>query len=84
MKPVVTPAKAWFCTVISAFGVVILGVIGTLFKHNHETVMGSINDPEDGAAVAKTVYGAALLYLAFFVFCGAQLFFISRQPSIQL
>jgi ribonuclease kappa len=44
------PGKAWFCTVISAFGIVILGVLGLLFKSGSESMVGSINDPKDGAA----------------------------------
>lgn len=40
--------KAWFCTVLSAFGVVFLSVIGGLFYTNNEAMVGSINDPEDG------------------------------------
>ena len=42
--------QAWFCTVLSAFGVVILSVIAHLFNSNHESFVGSINDPEDGPA----------------------------------
>ena len=42
--------KAWFCTILSAFGVIILSVIAHLFDINHEVFTGSINDPEDGPA----------------------------------
>lgn len=84
MKPVVSSGKAYFCTILSAFGIVILSVIGYLFKTNHESMMGSVNDPEDGAAVAKTVFGAVFVYLAFFVFCGAQVFLIQKQDRIKL
>lgn len=42
--------KAWFCTILSAFGVVILSVIAHLFNINHEGFVGSINQPEDGPA----------------------------------
>lgn len=84
MKPVVSTGHAYFCTVLSAFGVVILSVIGVLFKTGHESMMGSINDPEDGNAVAKTVFGAVLVYLIFFVFCGCQVLVIQRQSRIKL
>ncbi|CCE64818.1 hypothetical protein TPHA_0I03170 [Tetrapisispora phaffii CBS 4417] len=84
MQPIVSGGSAWFCTVLSAFGVVILSVIAHLFKTNHESFVGSINDPEDGPAVAHTVYLAALVYLGFFVFCGFQIYLIKRKPSIEL
>ncbi|ODV71529.1 uncharacterized protein CYBJADRAFT_131446, partial [Cyberlindnera jadinii NRRL Y-1542] len=71
--------KAWFCTVLSAFGVVILSFIAYLFYTNHESMMGSINDPEDGKAVAETVGTAALVYAGFFVFCGAQILIYKRN-----
>jgi ribonuclease kappa len=41
---------AWFCTVLSVFAIIILGVIGLLFSAGHESMVGSINDPEDGKA----------------------------------
>ncbi|CCH63019.1 hypothetical protein TBLA_0J00190 [Henningerozyma blattae CBS 6284] len=84
MKPVVSTGNAWFCTVLSAFGVVILSVIGHLFSISHESMVGSINDPEDGPAVAHTVYLAALVYLMFFIFCGFQVYLTRRKPSIEL
>ncbi|CAR58033.1 uncharacterized protein GVI51_I06259 [Nakaseomyces glabratus] len=84
MNPVVSSGKAWFCTILSAFGVVILSVIAHLFNTNHESFVGSINDPEDGPAVAKTVYLAALVYLVFFVFCGFQAYLSTRRRSIKL
>ena len=84
MKAVVSTGKAYFCTVLSAFGVVILSVIGFLLKLGHEYMMGSIKDPEDGAAVAGTVFSAVFVYLAFLVFCGLQIVIIRRQDRIQL
>ncbi|SCW04598.1 LAFE_0H17084g1_1 [Lachancea fermentati] len=84
MKPVVSSGKAWFCTIVSAFGVVILSVIGHLFKTNHESFVGSITDPEDGPAVAHTVFIAAFVYLLFFLFCGSQIWMGKKKPSIEL
>ncbi|KAH3902457.1 uncharacterized protein SCODWIG_03041 [Saccharomycodes ludwigii] len=84
MKPVVSSGKAWFCTVLSAFAVIILSVIGHLFNISHEEFVGSINDPEDGPAVAHTVFIAALVYFIFFVFCGSQIYLGRRQSSIAL
>ncbi|KAK6205256.1 uncharacterized protein RJT21DRAFT_117739 [Scheffersomyces amazonensis] len=84
MKPVVSTGNAYCCTILSAFAIVILSFIGYLFRIGHESMMGSINDPEDGKAVAETVFGAVFVYLAFFVFCGLQVFLIRRQDRIQL
>ncbi|CUS22802.1 LAQU0S07e00408g1_1 [Lachancea quebecensis] len=84
MKPVVSSGKAWFCTVISAFGVVILSVIAYLFNTNHESFVGSVNDPEDGPAVARTVFMAVLVYAVFFVFCGSQIWLGQKKPAIEL
>jgi len=48
--------------VISCFAIVILSVIGALFKANHHSMVGTINDPKDGAAVAGTVFSAVIVY----------------------
>ncbi|CCE79862.1 Piso0_002954 [Millerozyma farinosa CBS 7064] len=84
MKPVVSTGKAYFCTILSAFGVVILSFIGYLFKTEHESMMGSLDDPTDGEAVAKTVFGAVFVYLGFLVFCGLQILIGRRNSRIQL
>ncbi|RKP31824.1 hypothetical protein METBISCDRAFT_13392 [Metschnikowia bicuspidata] len=84
MKPVVSTGKAYFCTVLSAFAVVILSVIGYLFKIGHESMMGSINDPENGEQVAQTIFGAVFVYLGFFFFCGLQAYLIQRKSRIRL
>ncbi|CAL9729794.1 V-type proton ATPase subunit f [Monosporozyma unispora] len=84
MKPVVSSGKAWFCTILSAFGVVILSVIAHLFDINHEGFVGSITQPEDGPAVAHTVSLAALVYLVFFVFCGFQAYLSTKKQSVEL
>lgn len=84
MKAVVSSGQAYFCTVLSTFAIVILSVLGYLFKTNHESMMGSVNDPEDGAAVAGTIFGAVFVYLAFFLFCGCQVLVIQRQDRIKL
>ena len=81
MKPVVSTFQAYCCFITSSFAIVILSVIGYLFQTNSESFMGSINDPEDGKAVAKTVFSAVFVYLAF-AFCGLQILLIQRQSSI--
>lgn len=84
MKPVVSTFQAYCCFILSSFAIVILSVIGYLFNTNSESFMGSINDPEDGKAVANTVFGGVFVYLAFFVFCGLQILLIKRQNRIKL
>jgi hypothetical protein len=49
--------------VVSVFAIVILSVIGALFKSNHHSMMGSTEDPENGAAVAATVFSAVIVYV---------------------
>jgi hypothetical protein len=49
--------------VLSAFAIVILSVIGALFKSNNHAMMGSTDDPKDGAAVAATVFSAVIVYV---------------------
>ncbi|OCK81783.1 hypothetical protein K432DRAFT_381012 [Lepidopterella palustris CBS 459.81] len=79
MKPVVSAMNAWTCIVVSVFAIVILSVIGALFKTNSHTMMGSTKDPENGAAVAAAVFGAVAVYAAFLVFCGSQAWLHMRE-----
>jgi hypothetical protein len=48
--------------VISIFAIVILSVIGALFQTNHHSMVGGTGDPEDGPAVAATVFTAVIVY----------------------
>ncbi|CAD0087322.1 unnamed protein product [Aureobasidium vineae] len=81
MKPVVSAFNAWTCVVISIFAIVILSVIGALFKTNNHSMMGSEEDPTDGAAVAASVFGAVAIYGAFLVFCAGQAYLHQRDRS---
>ncbi|RYP71850.1 hypothetical protein DL771_004562 [Monosporascus sp. 5C6A] len=72
MKPVVSAMQAWSCVVISAFAIVILSILGGLFRSNHHEMVGGTDDPEDGSAVAGTIFTAVFVYAAFLVFCGLQ------------
>ncbi|KAK2754959.1 hypothetical protein CKAH01_05973 [Colletotrichum kahawae] len=72
MKPVVGAGAAWQCTVISVFGIVILGILSILFAKNHPELVGGDLDPENGGAVAGTLFVAVLVYIGFFIFCGIQ------------
>ncbi|KAF2142940.1 uncharacterized protein K452DRAFT_297457 [Aplosporella prunicola CBS 121167] len=79
MKPVVSALNAWSCIVISIFAIVLLSIIGSLFKSNSHTMMGSTEDPEDGKAVAGAVFGAVAVYAAFLIFCGSQALLHMRE-----
>ncbi|KAL6869688.1 hypothetical protein ACO1O0_001017 [Amphichorda felina] len=72
MKPVVSAMNAWTCTVVSVFAIVILSIIASLYRSGHEGFGGSINDPDDGKAVAGTIFTAVVVYAVFLVFCGCQ------------
>ncbi|KAF2012765.1 hypothetical protein BU24DRAFT_352151 [Aaosphaeria arxii CBS 175.79] len=72
VKPLVSAMNAWTCVVVSVFAIIILSIIGSLFKSNNHTMMGSTEDPSDGGAVAGAVFGAVFIYIGFFVFCGLQ------------
>ncbi|RDW74026.1 hypothetical protein BP5796_07468 [Coleophoma crateriformis] len=79
MKPVVSVGQAWICIVISVFGIVILSVIGALFKANHHSMVGSTDDPADGAVVAGTAFSAVIVYVVFLVGCGFQALLHMRE-----
>ncbi|KAF2858167.1 hypothetical protein K470DRAFT_221873 [Piedraia hortae CBS 480.64] len=79
MKPVVSAFNAWTCIVISAFAIVILGTVASMFANGNHAVMGSDEDPEDGKKVAATVMGAVVVYCMFLVFCAFQAFLHRRQ-----
>ena len=72
MKPIVSATNAWTCTVVSVFAIVILSIIASLYRSNHEEFVGGVEDPEDGKAVSGTIFSAVLVYVVFFVFCGLQ------------
>ncbi|KYK58568.1 hypothetical protein DCS_05585 [Drechmeria coniospora] len=72
MKPVVSAMHAWSCTVISLFAIVILSILGGLYRSGHEEFVGGREDPEDGEVVAGTIFTAVIVYAGFFVFCGLQ------------
>ncbi|KAI4095645.1 MAG: hypothetical protein LQ344_001576 [Seirophora lacunosa] len=62
MKPVVSALNAWSCIVVSVFAIVILSVIGGLFKSNQHSMVGSTEDPPNGPAVAGSVFAAVIVY----------------------
>lgn len=49
-------------TVISVFAILILSVLGSLFARSHHMVMGSDEAPEDGGAVAASIFIAVAVY----------------------
>ncbi|KAI1492346.1 hypothetical protein F4809DRAFT_242924 [Biscogniauxia mediterranea] len=72
MKPVVSSMQAWSCVVISVFAIIILSILGGLFRSGHHEFLGGADDPENGAEVAGTIFIAVIVYAAFLVFCGLQ------------
>ncbi|KAK4205348.1 hypothetical protein QBC40DRAFT_249353 [Triangularia verruculosa] len=72
MKPIVGAVQAWSCVVISLFALVVLGVLGVLFKGNHPELVGGDEDPKNGPEVASTIFTAIIIYIGFIVFCGFQ------------
>ncbi|KAK7752087.1 hypothetical protein SLS62_006053 [Diatrype stigma] len=62
MKPIVGAMQAWSCVVISVFAIVILSILGGLFRTKHHEFVGGIEDPEDGPAVAGTIFTAVIVY----------------------
>ncbi|PSK55787.1 hypothetical protein C1H76_2283 [Elsinoe australis] len=74
MKPVVGALNAWSCIVISLFAIIILSVIGSMFKNQHQAMVGKDEDPkpENTGAVSTSIFGAVFVYIGFLVFCGFQ------------
>jgi len=81
MKPVVSAMNAWTCIVVSCFAIVILSVIGALFKSNNHSMMGSTEDPKDNTAVAAAVFGAVAVYGGFLIFCASQAYLHMRESK---
>ena len=59
---IVTDTRGLCSVVISVFAIIILSILGLLFKNNHHEVVGGVEDPENGPAVAGTVFVAVLVY----------------------
>ncbi|KAI2624819.1 hypothetical protein GGS21DRAFT_493827 [Xylaria nigripes] len=72
MKPVVGAMQAWTCVVISVFAIIILSVLGGLYRTRHHELVGSVDDPEDTKAVSSTIFTSVIVYMAFLVCCGFQ------------
>lgn len=49
-------------TVVSVFAIIILGIVGGLYRSGHEEFVGGREDPEDGKAVASTIFTAVIVY----------------------
>ncbi|KAF2484700.1 hypothetical protein BDY17DRAFT_323536 [Neohortaea acidophila] len=81
MKALVSAFNAWTCIVISAFGIVILSIIGSMFASGHHSMMGSTEDPVNGGKVAAAVFGAVVVYAVFLVFCALQAWLHARSSG---
>ncbi|KAI1188752.1 hypothetical protein F5B17DRAFT_429190 [Nemania serpens] len=66
MKPVVGAMQAWSCVVISVFAILILSVIGSLYRTKHHEFVGSIGDPENTTEVSNTIFTAVIVYAVCF------------------
>jgi ribonuclease kappa len=53
--------------VISIFAIVILSVLGLVFRSNHHEFVGGDEDPSDGPEVAGTIFTAVTIYAVRFV-----------------
>ncbi|KAL9127620.1 MAG: hypothetical protein Q9217_003532, partial [Psora testacea] len=47
----------------------------------HHSMVGHIDDPADGKAVAGSVFAAVVVYAVFLVFCGMQAYLHVRQSN---
>ncbi|CAG8188129.1 unnamed protein product [Penicillium nalgiovense] len=48
--------------IISVFAIIILSVLGSLYNSNNHAYTGSEGEPEDGPAVAASIYTAVIVY----------------------
>ncbi|PYH86576.1 hypothetical protein BO82DRAFT_397742 [Aspergillus uvarum CBS 121591] len=48
-------------------------------QREHHSFTGGEEEPENGAAVAASIYTAVLVYVAFFVFCAFQAYLHTRS-----
>ncbi|KAI1202327.1 hypothetical protein F5X97DRAFT_235066 [Nemania serpens] len=62
MKPVVGAMQAWSCVVISVFAILILSVIGSLYRSKHHEFVGSVGDPDNTSEVSNTIFTAVIVY----------------------
>ena len=51
-----------YSIVVSIAAILILSIIGGLFKSEHHSMVGSTKDPKDGKAVAGSVFAAVAVY----------------------
>ncbi|KAI1344654.1 hypothetical protein F5Y15DRAFT_118508 [Xylariaceae sp. FL0016] len=72
MKPIFSAMQAWSCVVISFFAIIILSILGGLYRSGHHEFVGGTDAPEKPGEVAGTIFIAVIVYAAFLVFCGLQ------------
>ncbi|TRX98290.1 hypothetical protein FHL15_000935 [Xylaria flabelliformis] len=53
MKPVVGAMQAWSCVVISIFAIIVLSVIGSLYRTKHHEFVGGVGDPNNTGEVSS-------------------------------
>ncbi|KAI3337778.1 hypothetical protein F4824DRAFT_500029 [Ustulina deusta] len=62
MKPVVGAMQAWSCVVISCFAIIILSIIGSLYRSKHHEFVGGVDDPDNTSEVSSTIFTAVIVY----------------------
>ncbi|KAI1330970.1 hypothetical protein F5Y16DRAFT_361806 [Xylariaceae sp. FL0255] len=72
MKPVIGAMQAWSCVVISIFAIIILSILGGLYRKGHHEFYGGRDDVFDNNEVANTIFTTVIIYAAFLVCCGFQ------------
>ncbi|KAI0196116.1 hypothetical protein EV127DRAFT_418351 [Xylaria flabelliformis] len=66
MKPVVGAMQAWSCVVISIFAIIILSVIGSLYRTKHHEFVGGVGDPNNTGEVSNTIFTTVIVYVVCF------------------
>lgn len=75
---------AYFCTILSLFAMIMLGVIAILFMTGAEALVGSLPEDVSGKDAAGTCIATIIVYAVFFLFCGGQVVLSRRESSIRL
>ncbi|KAH8913913.1 hypothetical protein BT69DRAFT_1358657 [Atractiella rhizophila] len=72
IKPLVPGGLASCYSIFSIFGILFFVFIGLAFDNGADVLLDSEESPPDGHAVAKTCYGAAVVYAVLMGFCACQ------------
>ncbi|KAG0241094.1 hypothetical protein B0O80DRAFT_451412 [Mortierella sp. GBAus27b] len=84
MKPIFSAGNATCCSILSVFGVIILGTLSFLFSIPAESLTHTTSDPENPAEVAKVCLYATFFYAFMIFFCGCQSWLNKREERAQI